>query len=241
MIDSWMSRLELPLDAEQFRLLPRSAAFRYELYDGTAYINPRIRLYHARLDLEDARFDDVADVPLRPLRADDWEALVPLFADAFAQHQPFIGVPPDERPAAARAALEQTRTGGDGALIERACFAVLGEDGGVVGAILITLLPPGDPEDFDTYAWGGEVSPDAIDRCDGWPHLTWVFVSAERAGRGVGTALLEASARALRSMGFNDLLSTFLLGNEVSMLWHWRAGFQLLTYPGSPRRYMRGG
>jgi hypothetical protein len=32
------------------------------------------------------------------------------------------------------------------------------------------------------------------------------------------------------------LASTFLLGNESSMLWHWRNGFQLLQYPGSRRR-----
>ena len=58
--------------------------------------------------------------------------------------------------------------------------------------------------------------------------------------KGVGTALLGAAAGALRDMGFAALLSTFLVGNDSSMLWHWRAGFRLLTYPGSPRRRAEG-
>jgi hypothetical protein len=37
-------------------------------------------------------------------------------------------------------------------------------------------------------------------------------------------------------MGFTHLASTFLLGNDSSMLWHWRNGFQLAGYPGSRRR-----
>ena len=32
-----------------------------------------------------------------------------------------------------------------------------------------------------------------------------------------------------------ELASTFLLGNESSTLWHWRAGFRCLPYPGSMR------
>ena len=44
----------------------------------------------------------------------------------------------------------------------------------------------------------------------------------------MGLALLEMAVPALGRLGYTGLASTFLLGNESSMLWHWRAGFKLL-------------
>ena len=63
------------------------------------------------------------------------------------------------------------------------------------------------------------------------PHLTWIFVSPVDARQGVGTALLDVAVRALLRLEYTELASTFLLGNESSMLWHWRAGFKLLERP----------
>ena len=51
----------------------------------------------------------------------------------------------------------------------------------------------------------------------------------------MGTALLAAAVNALLTMGFQQLLTTFMVGNDSSMLWHWRNGFRLLPYPGSRR------
>jgi L-amino acid N-acyltransferase YncA len=65
--------------------------------------------------------------------------------------------------------------------------------------------------------------------------LTWIFVGPWHAGHGVGTALLAHAIQGLLGLGYTELLSTFLLGNTSSMLWHWRNGFRLLPYPGSPR------
>ncbi|MGL4550394.1 MAG: hypothetical protein ACRC33_04340, partial [Gemmataceae bacterium] len=117
MTDHWLAPLRLPLDPDQFRLLPRNPAFRYELGQGHAWISPRPRYFHALLDLSDAEFAGAADVPLRPLADGDWAALPGLFVRAFADHQPFAGVAPDQRLAAAGEALALTRTGGDGPLI----------------------------------------------------------------------------------------------------------------------------
>jgi hypothetical protein len=47
--------------------------------------------------------------------------------------------------------------------------------------------------------------------------------------------LLAAAGNALLELGYRELLTTFMLGNESSMLWHWRNGFRLLAYPGSFR------
>jgi hypothetical protein len=38
-------------------------------------------------------------------------------------------------------------------------------------------------------------------------------------------------------MGYTQVISSFILGNESSMLWHWRNGFELLPYCGSKRRF----
>jgi hypothetical protein len=51
----------------------------------------------------------------------------------------------------------------------------------------------------------------------------------------VGTALLTATGNALLDMGFNQLVTTFISGNDSSMLWHWRNGFRLLAHPNSRR------
>ena len=55
------------------------------------------------------------------------------------------------------------------------------------------------------------------------------------AGNGTGTALLASAVNSLHRMGFKQLLTTFMLGNTSSMLWHWRNGFRLLPYPASRR------
>jgi GNAT superfamily N-acetyltransferase len=108
-------------------------------------------------------------------------------------------------------------------------------DADLIGAILITLLPAGDPTEYESYYWNEPPPPDLLEQRLGRPHLTWVFVSRGHAGEGVGSALLGAAVRVLREFGYSELVTTFLLGNDSSMLWHWRNGFQLLPYPGSKR------
>src|SRR5262249_42893545 len=150
--------------------------------------------------------------------------------------QPFGSLDDSMRRQAAHKCLEKTRTGGDGPCVERASFVALHERQ-IIGAILITLLPEGDPTDWDSYYWREPPPEDCIARRLGRPHLTWIVVSPWFAGQGIGTALLAAAVQELRALGFTQLLSTFLFGNESSMLWHWRNGFQLLAHPSSARLY----
>ncbi|HEY7326131.1 MAG TPA: GNAT family N-acetyltransferase [Gemmataceae bacterium] len=241
MCDEWMPRLELPLTFEQFRQLPRNAAYKYEYFDELVWLNPRPRYYHALLDLEAwaARPLDGAShkAKLRPVQATDWEGLAPLFSAAFDRQQPFCGLDDERALLAARKALEHTRSGGDGPWIEQASFvATDGDAGHELGAILVTLLPDRDPSGWHSYHWDEQPPPDALAQRLGRPHLTWIFVSPFEAGHGVGTLLLSAAVRELLTLGYKQLASTFLIGNDSSMLWHWRNGFQLLSYPGSWRR-----
>jgi hypothetical protein len=243
MCDEWMPRLELPMTWEQFHQLPRNGAYKYEYIEGQAWLSPRPRYYHALLDL-----GPLAERPLegashkanvRAVRPTDWEELAPLFAAAFERQQPFCGLEYDKRVAAVRKSLEFTRSGGDGPWIEGASFvATEGDAGHEVGAILVTLLPDSDPSGWHSYHWQEPPPPDVLARRLGRPHLTWIFVNPYLAGQGIGTLLLDAAARALLALGYQQLASTFLTGNDSSILWHWRNGFRLLTYPGSWRRRM---
>jgi GNAT superfamily N-acetyltransferase len=241
MCDEWMPAIKLELAIEQFRQLPRNAAYKYEYLDGTAFLSPRARHYHALLELESSGplpgIEMLSSaISLRAAREEDFGELEPVFAGAFHSIQPFGSLDDDTRRKAAHKCLEKTRTGGDGPWIERASFVALRE-GQLIGAILLTLLPEGDPRDGDSYYWREPPPDDCIARRRGRPHLTWILVAPWFAGHGIGTALLSAAVKELRALGFTQLLSTFMLGNDSSMLWHWRNGFRLLAHPASIRLF----
>jgi GNAT superfamily N-acetyltransferase len=239
MSTDWMPRLRLPLTREQLQQVPRHPAYKYDYYDNAAWLNPRPRFYHAVLELSAERAPAPASFPgmaVQPLKEDDWELLPPVFAAAFAGQQPFASLSEGERLLAARKSLEYTRQGGDGPWIEQASFVAYQDTRATpVGAALVTLLPEGDLCQWDSYYWSEPPPPDCIARRLGRPHLTWIFVTPSQAARGVGTTLLRTVAATLVEMGYPQLASTFLLGNDSSMLWHWRNGFRLLAHPGSAR------
>jgi GNAT superfamily N-acetyltransferase len=244
MCDEWMRPLKLAMTYDEFLALPRNNGYKYEYFDGHAHLSPRPKFYHALLDLDAfvavPPADANPDFRLRPVAADDWRGMVPLFSAAFERQPPFCGLAPEEREQAARQALERTRTGGDGPVIDVASLVALeGPGGRAVGAALLTLLPDADPSEWDSFQWHEPPPPDCVARRLGRPHLTWVFVHPFCAGRGAGTALLLGAAGRLRDLGYRQLASTFLPTNDSSVLWHWRTGFRLVEYAGSSRRMER--
>jgi GNAT superfamily N-acetyltransferase len=100
----------------------------------------------------------------------------------------------------------------------------------------VTLLPQRDPCHWGSYEWTEPPPPDCIEKGLGRRHLTWIFVAPGCTGEGLGTQLLSAAVGELLALGYRELLSTFMIGNDASSLWHWRNGFRLLAYPGSKRR-----
>jgi hypothetical protein len=239
MCDQWMPYLKLPMTIEQFQQLPRNAAYKYEYFGDAAHISPRARVYHAALDLAScapAAADHATQrITLRRFHRRDVPALAPVFAAAFDGLQPFGSLDGETRQRAAEACLLKTCSHGDGPRLRCASF-VATSDGQPVGGILITLMPDGDPCDWDTFHWTVPPPADFRRRRGGQPHVTWIFVSPWHKGGGVGTTLLTESVNVLRRLGYQHLLSTFFTANESSMLWHWRSGFKLLAYPGSKRR-----
>lgn len=237
-MDEHFRTIQLPISFADFERLPRNSAYKYEYYDERAVLTPRPRCYRAVLDLRP--ITDVEPVELRPLPPEEIPGLDELFRAAFARTQPLGSLNDDAALAAARACLEKTRSGGDGPLIESACFQAVSEtQDGPCGAILMTLLPAEVLTDLWCYRWDGAPPLDAIERGIGCPHLTWVFVSPWEMRRGIGTALLAASAAELLRRGYRRLASTFLLGNDASTLWHWRNGFRLMAQESVWRRDAR--
>jgi GNAT superfamily N-acetyltransferase len=233
-----MKVVRLRMSLRQFHRLPRCPAYKYEYFGGRAVLTPRPKLYHALLDLRTfAPPPDGDRPPVRPVREDEWDDLAALFSAAFRDRPPLLGLDDAARRAAAREILEFTRTGGDGPLIPSACLvAECDRVGGAMGGLLTTLTPGGDLSAWGACLWPEPPAADVLERRLGRPHLTWVFVHPLAAGRGAGAALLAAAARELRTLGYDELASTFMLGNEASTLWHWRHGFTLAAAPWSMRR-----
>jgi GNAT superfamily N-acetyltransferase len=245
MLDRWFSVIRLPLSRRQFHRLPRNPAYKYEYLDRAAWLSPRPKFYNARLVLRPAADGpppamDVGRrwVRFRLLEERDWPRLSRLFAGSFDRVQPFASLSDRRRLEAARACLKSTRDGRDGPIIRPACLVACDQkDGHPVGAIVVTLVPPVDLDDFWGLEWKSPPPADCIERRLGHAHLTWIFVGPRLAGHGIGSAMLAHAAGGLIELGYTELISSFILGNESSMLWHWRNGFELLPYSGSRRRF----
>ena len=224
-----MPHLTMPMDADDFRRLPRNGAYHYRYRDGIAFLTPVAVYYRASLDLLPfAGIEVLPSVALRPPTDADQPVLAELFAAAFEHVQPFGSLQPETRQAAARTSVRQTLRDGDGPLIRDASFVAVDERGEALGAILITLVPPEGPAGEDSYVWNRRPPADAVLLRLGRPHITWVFVPTRSAGKGIGSALLYAAVEGLLRLGYTELVSTFILGNDSSMLWHWHHGFRLL-------------
>ena len=233
-----MHLVKIRMTLQEFHKLPRHPAYKYEYIGGQTWLTPRPRTYHALLELNppEAPTED-AGVTTRPIQEADWSDLTRLFSAAFRDRPPFLGLDDRKRRAAAQAILNHARAGGDGPFIAQASFiAHRKQHDGPVGGIVVTLLPASDLEDWRSFEWSEPPPPDALARGLGRPQLTWIFVHPLASDHGVGTALLHAATRELLALGYNQLASTFLLGNESSTLWHWRNGFRLAGSPWSRRR-----
>ena len=225
MVDRWFFGIELPISFEQFKKLPTNPAYKYEYFSGKAWLSPRPKECHVLLELPPGRADPIslsdteAPVRIRPLEAADWAGLDPLFAGAFHRVQPFASLSGEQRLEAARECLKFTRDGGDGPLIERACFvAVSSEDNQPCGAILVTLMPDIDLSESFDLRWSEPPPADWAEQRIGRPHLTWIFVDHWSWEQGLGSSLLAAAAGMLQEMGYRMLASTFLVGNDASAL-----------------------
>lgn len=242
MIEKWFRAVHVPMTIDQFHLLPRHAAYKYEYIEGEAWLSPRPRTFNALLELRrqpavDSMLAQGETVTIRPFATADWAKLPKLFAAAFEREPPFSTLTAAQRLDAAGECLHQVKSGGDGPVLEQACLvADAGEPARPVGAILVTLIPRREEGDWWDGHWDEFPESEDARRLLGRPHLTWVFVALRLTRYGIGSALLAHAVNAVLELGYTDLASTFLLGNDSTMLWHWRNGFRVLPYAGSMRQ-----
>ena len=227
MLDDWIKPLKLRMSIDEFHRLPRRAGCKFEYFNDHAWITPRLRRRHAVLELRPMRSvlpSDSRDIEFRLLDQLDWDRLALLFAGAFSDHPVLENLTDSSRREAAADCLNTTRSGGDGALVQEASFVATASDGKLIGAILVTRVERREIEHPMLLKGSAEegVSVETV------PHLTWVFVSPWQSRRGVATSLLAGTCHALLASNQTHLYSTFVEGNESSMLWHWRNGFDLL-------------
>lgn len=220
MLGDCFRSLELPISFAEFDRLPRHAAYKYEYLEGRAVLTPRPRYQSAMLRLDafsppTSPSSLLAEADLRPLQEGDWTCLPDLVAASFRNVPPLAALSEGLRLTAARDCVQRTRAGDDGSVVESASFVAVdsGEARRLEGAVLITLIPSRGQD---------------ADRAQR-PHLTWILVHPWCFGRGLGSRLLVSSATVLRGLGYRELASTFLVGNERSALWHWRNGFRLVS------------
>lgn len=243
MCDEWMPTIEMAMSLAEFEQLPRNAAYKYEFWDGKARLSPNPKTMHATLDLTTYaiphdQLPPANEYVISAASRDLHMELAELFADAFGQTQPFASLPEGTRLVAAEESLRRAFAGEEGPWLENASFVSRRREGGtLVGAILLTLIPQGDPSEFSTYRWHDPPTGDAM--LNAQPHITWIFTHPFFKGDGIGTSLLVSAVRSLRAAGYRRLLTTFIAGNDSSMLWHWRNGFQLAPYFASKRRFRR--
>lgn len=245
-MEKWFPHVTFEVPIETFHELPRNPAYKYEYWDGHVHLSARAKYYHCLLELtERGDIPDVIEcqgdaVRIRPLEEEDWPNLPSLFAVAFHRMPPFALIPRDDRPIAAAECLDEVRYQRNGPLVESASFvAYRVGDEKLVGCQLITLAQAGDLESFRDRLWAEHPPEDAIAQRWGRPHLTWLFVAPFQSRYGVGSAMLSRGINELLTLGYKELASTFLLGNDSSTLWHWKQGFRLLDYPGTMRNIDR--
>lgn len=225
MCDQWMTRQELPLTAEQIERLPRSPAWQYAAMGDRLILWPRTRAYHAALALNFTV--DHSEPWLASCRSEDEPELVAVFEAAFRDVVPYAGLDNSLLHEAAQVSLRRTFSGQDGPMVSPACV-IARQKGQVCGALLVTILPPGDNRDLASWYWQEPLPTHWQEIVGGRPHLTWIFVHPEQGRNGLATVMLRNAADRLKQLGFSTLLSTFLLGNDASLLWHWKSGFELL-------------
>jgi GNAT superfamily N-acetyltransferase len=236
MLEDWYRPIEVTIPFEQWALFPKLLGYRNEYFDGRAVWTPRPKAYNAVLHLDRFACDDdecgspVSKIVVRGLREEDWDTLALAFDDAFQRVSPFCSLTNPERMTAATDCLAHTRRGGDGEFLSDASVVATDDAGRLVGALLVTRW---------TYADGSDTAGTLRSTESTDAHITWAFVRQIDAGHGIGTRMLVEAVCRLRDRHFAKLYTTFMSGNEPSLLWHWRNGFTLLPHPLSPRELRR--
>lgn len=222
-LDRYVTPLKLPMAIDTFWRFPHLPAYKADYKDGSAELTYRPRLSMARLAITERveRSPDGVDLVLLD-PADRCDKLAKLFLNAFARVAPVDAMPATTRRHAADSAMRHTIGGGDGTVMNSACFAAIdGLEGDLLGAAIVTNIGLREDE------WPeSPVPPDLV-------NLTWLFVNPNHHRRGIGSALLDRVVNACAASGRGWLTSHFSVDNPPAVMFHWRNGFELVGKMGA--------
>ncbi len=182
-----------------FQRLPHRLGWKHEFVDGTLCLTPVKQFVPLELELIGHRSNHWGEI--RPATPDDVSGLYQPFLEAFAKTPDFARMTTPQYRKWASKYLDD--------FFQRvrwpwSAASVVGEQGGeIVAAALIVTRPTG-------------------------PLLDCLCVRPDYARKGWGTALLTRVAWTLRNAGEKHLASYTHLGNEPSLNYHLRFGFQEL-------------
>jgi hypothetical protein len=188
-------------DSEIFRRLPRHPDFKYEFFDGQAWLSPRARpinfIRSTALPVEQAPLNaEVRELDLPSDRA----AVATLLEQTWLHEAPYSSLDAPEE--VLRSEVEQ---GLNTAAFGAVAFA---PDSGTVSAAALV------------HQWG----------C-GSPTLTWLTVARHARERGLATALLALITTALRDRDIGQLASGASGANLPSIRFHLSRKFELAEDP----------
>ncbi len=217
-IEHYATPLKLPMTIDLFSRFPALAGYRAELKGGHVELTYRPRSSLVRLGIAPRGAREVAGVAFNRIDVRSGQSsLAKLFALSFAHVPPLDTMAATTRRHAADAAMKHTATGGDGALVDEACFgAIDSSTHRPIAAVIVTEIALHEDD------WPGDETPPLL------PNLTWLFVSPEHQRGGIGSALLDRVVNALAARERPWLISHVAPHNVPSLMFHWRSAFELV-------------
>ncbi len=235
MLPDWFVPAQIRMTWEEFQKLPRHPAYRYEYRNGELRQSGRPILRNCRIKTEFQAASKVDDriealrLSFADLKNFNGQALTTLFKQAFARSAPYFSLSPAELDQAVQDHFLSVLQAHPWPIAWSASRLLLKESSNEpVAASVVTLVPDANWTDFTDPKWQQQAPPDALEKCWGHPHLTWIFVSPQYQRHGIGSILLSEARNEVRNLGYRNLFSTFLVGDYESMLWHWKQGFELI-------------
>ena len=189
------------MSVREYRDFPRHLGWKYEYWNGAIHVTPCQIAVSLTLELASRprTLRSGVGVRLRGLEDEDAAGLEELFLSAFSETIHFVGCSPDEIAHSARQHLRHFFAEHRGRRLPASRLAEAKDK--IVGAALVREFRRG-------------------------PLLDMLGVVHERQRSGIGGALLDAAVEELVHRGETMLHSTVMLGNEASLDWHLRHGFQ---------------
>ncbi len=189
------------MSLREYRDFPRHLGWKYEYWNGAIHVTPTQVAVPLTLELASHphKVGPVAGVRLRGVEEVDAVGLRELFVSAFSKTIHFADCSPEQIRQSAQQQLRHYFAERHGRRLPASRLAAA--EGKIVGAALLRQFDRG-------------------------PLLDMLYVVPERQRSGIAGALLGAAIGELLDRGETVLYSSIMLGNEASLDWHLRHGFQ---------------